>query len=301
MPVRNYSIILGRDWQALTSGYISLDGTHLSVPRNGKNIIALREGRISPYIKSVPQSSVNYIEEDLEVYSIFAEEDNIPLERIDLEDDMWHMHFNGSRSNEGNWVGITLVSSAGIIHNLSYRLEFTCTNNATKFKALLLGIENALNLGCGHLSVFGDSELIVNLIQKIFSPSDRLMERYSQTAWALILNLLSFNITRVKRELNSVAGRLAIFADSPNQQLLPHRLDCSFQSLYLLYIPNNVESRQALPNNESICAFIQDEPFKPEEIISIENNKIPKGLTPLENSFSSSDVGNKEKQKEEEL
>ena len=32
MPVTNYSIILGRDWQALTSGYLSLDGTHLSIP-----------------------------------------------------------------------------------------------------------------------------------------------------------------------------------------------------------------------------------------------------------------------------
>ena len=70
MPVRNYSIILGRDWKSLTCGYLSLDGTHLSVPRNGKNIIVLREGRISPYIESVPQSSVNYIEEDLGVYSI---------------------------------------------------------------------------------------------------------------------------------------------------------------------------------------------------------------------------------------
>jgi hypothetical protein len=87
MPVRNYSIILGRDWKALTGGYLSLDGTHLSIPRNGKNIIVLREGIISPYIESVPQSSVNYIEEDLGVYSIFAEEDNIPLEKIDLDDD----------------------------------------------------------------------------------------------------------------------------------------------------------------------------------------------------------------------
>jgi hypothetical protein len=31
-----------------------------------------------------------------------------------------------------------------------------------------------------------------------------------------------------------------------------------------------------------------------------EDNKIPKGLTPLESSFSSSDVGDKEKHKEEE-
>jgi hypothetical protein len=117
MPVSNYSIILGRDWKALTGGYLSLNGTHLSVPQNGKNIIVLREGRISPYIESVPQSSVNYIEEDLGVYSIFAEEDNIPLERIDLDDDMWHMHFDGSHSNEGNGAGIILVSLVGRIHN----------------------------------------------------------------------------------------------------------------------------------------------------------------------------------------
>jgi hypothetical protein len=31
MLVSNYSIILERDWQALTGGYLSLDGTHLSV------------------------------------------------------------------------------------------------------------------------------------------------------------------------------------------------------------------------------------------------------------------------------
>jgi hypothetical protein len=79
MPVRNYSIMLGRYWKALTCGYLSLDGTHLSIPWNGKNIIVLREGRISPYIESVPQPNVNYIEEDLGVYSIFSEEDNISL------------------------------------------------------------------------------------------------------------------------------------------------------------------------------------------------------------------------------
>jgi hypothetical protein len=65
MPVRNYSINLGRDWQALTGGYLSLNGTHLSIPWNGKNIIVLREGRISPYIEIFPRQNVNYIKEIL--------------------------------------------------------------------------------------------------------------------------------------------------------------------------------------------------------------------------------------------
>jgi hypothetical protein len=54
------------------------------------------------------------------------------------------------------------------------------------------------------------------------------------------------------------------------------------------------------PNDESICAFLPNEPLKQNEIVSLEDNKFPKGLTPLEISFSSSDVGNK-KEKEEEI
>jgi hypothetical protein len=70
--------------------------------------------------------------------------------------------------------------------------------------------------------------------------------------------------------------------------------------VYRPHIPDNVESWQVFPSYESIYAFIQNEPYKPKEIISIEDNNIPKGLTPLESSFSSSDVGHKEKHKEEE-
>jgi ribonuclease HI len=132
------------------------------------------------------------------------------------------MHFDGSHSNEGNGAGIILVSPTGKIHNISYRLEFSCSNNAAEFKDFLLGIENAINLGCGHLSIFRNFDLVVNLICKTCSPSDKLMEQYSQTVWALVLNLLSFNITLVKKELNSIVDRLVVFAASPTQQLLPH-------------------------------------------------------------------------------
>jgi ribonuclease HI len=235
------------------------------------------------------------------VYSIFAEEDNIPVEGIDSDDELWHMHFDGSCSSEGNGDGIILVSPTGKIHNLSYRLEFACSNNVVEFEALLLGIENALNLGFGRLSFFGNSKLVVNLIHKTFSPSDKLTKTYSQTVWALISNLLSFNITHVKRELNSIANQLVVFVASPTQQLLPRWTDCAFQSLHHPYISENEEFWKAIPNDESIGVVIQNEPLELGEMISIENNKIPKGLTPLESSFSLSVVGNEEKQEEEEL
>jgi ribonuclease HI len=213
---------------------------------------------------------------------------------------MWHMHFDGSCSNKGNGASIILYSPISKIHNFSYTLEFSCTNNVTEFEALLPGIENDYNLGCGHLRVFGDFELVVNLVRKIYSPRNKFMKCYTQSIWALILNLLSFNITHVKRELNSMADKLVVFSASPTRQLLPQRPICTFQSLYRPHIPDNVESWQVFPNDEVIYSFIQNESFKPKEIISIENDEFQKGLTPLEISFSSSDVSNKETHKEEE-
>jgi ribonuclease HI len=226
----------------LTCGYLSLNGTHLSVRRNGKNIIVLSEGRISPYIEIIPQPNVNYIEEDLGLYSIFSNEDNTTLEKNYIEDGMWHMHFDGSCSNEGNGAGIILYSPVGKIHNFSYRLDFACTKNVTEFEALLLGIENAYNLGFGHLTFLGDSELVVNLVRKIYSPRNKLMKCYTQTIWALISNLLSFNITHVKRELNSMVDKLVVFVASPTQKIMPQRPNYTFQALYHPYIPDNVES-----------------------------------------------------------
>jgi hypothetical protein len=60
-----------------------------------------------------------------------------------------------------------------------------------------------------------------------------------------------------------MADRLAIFVASPTRQLLPHRPNCTFQSLYRPHIPDNIESWQVFPNDERICAFIQNEPFNP--------------------------------------
>jgi hypothetical protein len=96
----------------------------------------------------------------------------------------------------------------------------------------------------------------VNLIRKTCSPSDKLMEQYSQTVWALVLNLLYFNITIVKKKLNSISDRLHVFAASPTQQLFPRWPDFSFQSLHRPYIYENEGFWEAMPNDERICVVI---------------------------------------------
>jgi ribonuclease HI len=178
----------------------------------------------------------------LGVYSIFFDERETILEPIDFYDGMWHMHFDGSCSNEGNGTSIILYSRIRKIHNFSYRMELSCTNNVLEFESLLLGIENSYNLGCFHLTVFGDYELVLNLVRNIYVPNNKLLKRYTQVFWMLISNLLSFNITHVNREINSMVDRLVVFATSPTRQILPHGPDCMFQYLYCPNLPDNVES-----------------------------------------------------------
>ena len=85
----------------------------------------------------------------------------------------------------------------------------------------MLGIENDYNLGFGHLTIFGDFELIVNLVRKIYNQNNKLMKRYTQFVWALISNMLYFNITHIKRELNTMDNMLKVLIASPTRQLLP--------------------------------------------------------------------------------
>jgi hypothetical protein len=89
-----------------------------------------------------------------------------------------------------------------------------------------------------------------------------------------------------------MVDRLGFFAASITRKLFPRRPDCIFSSLYRPHLPNNEELWQVFSDDESICVFIQNEPYNLKEIISLKNNKIPKGLTPLESLFSTSDVSN---------
>jgi hypothetical protein len=97
-----------------------------------------------------------------------------------------------------------------------------------------------------------------------------------------------------------MTNRLVVFAASPTRQPLPQRLDCTFQSIYHPHIHDNVESWQVFPSDKGNYAFIQNESFKPKEIISIEDENFPKGVNPLKSSFSLSDVGKKKSHKKEE-
>ncbi len=146
-----------------------MDGTHLIIPRGPKNVIVYREERIAPFIENLPQSSVNYLDEDLGTYSIFCEDESNsspPLDIIPKTDNFWSLYFDGAASQDGNGAGVYLHDNFSHTHVFSFRLNFRCTNNIAEFEALILGLNIARQMGLRKIHVYGDSELVVNYLRK---------------------------------------------------------------------------------------------------------------------------------------
>ena len=71
------------------------------------------------------------------------------------------LYFDGSKSQEGVGVACVLIDPTCHKTFIACRLEFECTNNTAKYKALVWGLKKSNDLQVKYLKVFGDSEIIV--------------------------------------------------------------------------------------------------------------------------------------------
>ena len=72
------------------------------------------------------------------------------------------MFFNGSNRQQGAGAGVVLISPKGT--KLSYVLQINFSNaftNEAEYEALLHGMRMAKACGATHLSIYGDSNLVV--------------------------------------------------------------------------------------------------------------------------------------------
>ena len=59
-------------------------------------------------------------------------------------------------------VGVVLGYENGDNIPLSFKLGFSCSNNAAEYKVYLTGLTIALSIGVKHMRVLGDSNLVVS-------------------------------------------------------------------------------------------------------------------------------------------
>ena len=73
----------------------------------------------------------------------------------------WKMRFDGSSTTTSNGLGIVLSCEDGDTMPLSFKLGFSCSNNAAEYEAYLIGLAITLNMGIKHMRVLRNSNLVV--------------------------------------------------------------------------------------------------------------------------------------------
>ncbi|HEV2713117.1 MAG TPA: reverse transcriptase-like protein [Gaiellaceae bacterium] len=82
------------------------------------------------------------------------------------------------------------------------------TNNVAEYRALVAGLEKALELGVDDVEVVSDSELVVRQMRGEYKVKNQALRELSEHAAHLARRMRSVSYTAVRREHNELADRL---------------------------------------------------------------------------------------------
>jgi ribonuclease HI len=121
----------------------------------------------------------------------------------------WTLYFDGSVCNEGQGIGIVLVSPSNVSFDFSSRLKTYCTNNQAEYEALLFGSELLNCMGVKHVKAFGDSQLVVQQVLEEYQCFDGALNSYLEKCWGIIHSFDKFSILHISRVENHRANNLS--------------------------------------------------------------------------------------------
>lgn len=121
-----------------------------------------------------------------------------------------HLYFDGaSRGNPGPAaIGWVLVSDEGIVDEAGRRIG-RATNNQAEYRALIAGIEAALDHGFDELDIRGDSELIVRQVTGEWAANDPTLREHRVSVRELLDEVERWTLSHVPRDVNDRADALA--------------------------------------------------------------------------------------------
>ena len=146
MPPLN-GMFLRREWINAIRALINSIMDTITFSHHKDIITLLREGRYKEQIhdKDNQEAHNKYLLESMGTYIVFGEYDHeFPMAeeeqyyaKAQNEGQLWTMSFDGAKSKNRVRTGFILQVSNGSMHTFSYRLNFECTNNVAKYKALV--------------------------------------------------------------------------------------------------------------------------------------------------------------------
>jgi ribonuclease HI len=115
----------------------------------------------------------------------------------------------GARGNPGPAAyGYVVEAEDGTVLAAHGEAIGTATNNEAEYRALIAGLEKAVELGVDDLEVVSDSELVVKQMRGEYKVKKPALQNLSVEASRLARQLGSVTYTAVRREHNELADRL---------------------------------------------------------------------------------------------
>ena len=126
------------------------------------------------------------------------------------------MYFDGSVCDDGQRIGVVLISPNGAIFEFSNQLEEECTNNQVEYEAFLFGLEFLQSMGMKHVEAFGDSLLVVQQVSKVCQCYNGSLNAYLDKCLDIISSFDEFIIKHIPREENGKTNTLPLQASGYN-------------------------------------------------------------------------------------
>jgi ribonuclease HI len=132
---------------------------------------------------------------------------NIPIME---EENMHNLYVDGgARGNPGPaGIGAVLFDEDG--HKIDELASFIgeATNNVAEYRAMIAGLEMAIDLGVRRLMVYSDSELMVRQLKGSYKVKNEGLKPFHQQAKSLLSRLDEYELNSIPREKNADADRL---------------------------------------------------------------------------------------------
>jgi ribonuclease HI len=114
-----------------------------------------------------------------------------------------------SRGNPGSSaIGVVIIDAKGNKRKIKKYLGIH-TNNQAEYHALITALAAAKKLKKTYLTIFTDSQLLANQINRLWKVRDAEIKALYQEARSLISSFKKVNLSHIPRNLNKEADRLA--------------------------------------------------------------------------------------------
>ncbi|KAK3010864.1 hypothetical protein RJ639_012970 [Escallonia herrerae] len=163
--------------------------------------------------------------------------------------DPWNLYVDGSSTVGSSGTGIILISPEGFTIEYALRFSFQASNNEAEYEALLTGIRLAHALKVDSLSVYSDSQLMVNHVLGDYEARDERMAQYLELVKTSAVKFKNFTIHQIPQEADTLS-RLA-FAEATDVR----------RSVYLEFLKDRSISSQ------TEIGIIDQEPYWMDTII----------------------------------